>query len=361
MREVLLIPGPTPVPEEVRASMFEDMIDHRGHAFGELMGRLQFKLRKVFMTSRPVYIFPGTGTGALECAVSNLFDHGEEVLSLSNGSFAERWAEIAQRRGLKVDVLEFPYGEAWDLELIEKKLKEKRYSGILMTHNETSTGVLNPLKETVSLIKRLAPDTLTCVDAVSSLGGAPLKMDEWDIDVVLTASQKALMSPPGLALIAVSERAFKKVLSLTPSSYYWDLKLADEFLNKSPKQTPYTPALSLLYALDKALTLLIEEGIENSWKRHKELSQFLRDGLRKIGFDILPKENYASPTVSAIKVPQDMNPHKIKKDLEKKGVIVAGGMGPIKDKVFRVAHMGNVSKNDIIIFLDALKEVVDGV
>lgn len=361
MREILLIPGPTPIPEEVRASMFEDMIDHRGHAFGELMGRLQFKLKRVFMTLRPIYIFPGTGTGALECAVSNLFNYGEEVLSLSNGSFAERWAEIAERRGLKVDVLEFPYGEAWCLDVLEKKLKERKYAGVLMTHNETSTGVLNPLREAVSIVRMVLPESLICVDAVSSLGGAPLKMDEWGIDAVLTASQKALMAPPGLALIALSERAFKKALNITSSSYYWDIKLADEFLNKSPSQTPYTPALSLLYALDKALNLLLEEGLENSWERHKKLSQFLRVNLREIGFDILPREEFASPTVTAIKVPQGMSSSTIKRELEKKGVIVAGGMGPLKDKVFRVAHMGNVTKNDIIIFLNALREVVNGV
>lgn len=361
MKEILLIPGPTPVPEEVRGSMFKDMIDHRGHAFGELLDRLQFKLKKAFMTSRPIYIFPGTGTGALECAVSNLFSVGEEILSLSNGSFAERWVEIARRKGLSVDVLAFPYGEAWDLSLVEEKIKAKRYAGVFLTHNETSTGVLNPLEEAVSLIRRVSPDTLICVDAVSSLGGAPLKMDEWGIDAVMTASQKALMSPPGLALVSFSERAFKKALSLTPSSYYWDIKLADEFLNKSPRQTPYTPALSLLYALDKALTLLLEEGLENSWRRHRELSSFLRRELKDMGFDILPKEKFASPTVTAVVVPQGASPSKIKRALEEKGVIVAGGMGPLKDKVFRVSHMGNVTKNDIIIFLKALKEVVESV
>ncbi|KUK13626.1 MAG: alanine--glyoxylate aminotransferase family protein [Synergistetes bacterium] len=361
MKEVLLIPGPTPLPEEVRASMFKDMIDHRGHAFGELLDRLQFKLKRVFMTSRPVYIFPGTGTGALECAVSNLFSAGEEILSLSNGSFAERWAEIAQRKNLNVDVLQFPYGEPWDLNLLEEKVKSKRYAGVLLTHNETSTGVLNPLEEAVSLIRSLSPDTLICVDAVSSLGGAPLKMDRWGLDAVMTASQKALMSPPGLALVALGERAFNKALTLTSSSYYWDIKLADEFLNKSPSQTPYTPAISILYALDRALTLLLEEGLENSWDRHRELARFLREGLRAMGMDILPKEEFASPTVTAVKVPQGMSPSKIKKALESKGVIVAGGMGPLKDKVFRVAHMGNVSKNDIVIFLNALKEVIESV
>lgn len=358
MRSVLLIPGPTPVPEEVRASMFEDMIDHRGEEFGRLLDRLQFKLKRVFMTSRPIYIFPGTGTGALECAVSNLFDRGEILLSLSNGSFADRWVEIAQRKGLEVDVLRSPLGEAWDLDALERKLKERSYSGVLMTHNETSTGVLNPLKDAVSLVRRVSPDTLICVDAVSSLGGAPLKMDEWGIDAVLTASQKALMTPPGLALVALSERAFRKVLSLTPSSYYWDIRLADEYLNKKPSQTPYTPALSLLYALDRALTILLEEGVENSWRRHEDLAHFLRGEMRRLGLEIFPREECASPTVTAVKLPEGLSFSKLREELEKRGVIVAGGQDSLRGKIFRVAHMGSVSKNEIVIFINALKEVI---
>jgi len=358
VKDILLIPGPTPVPEDVRGAMFEDMIDHRGERFGKLLDRLQFKLKKVFMTSRPVYIFPGTGTGALECAVSNLFDRGERILSLSNGAFAERWIEIARRRGLEVDALEFSHGSAWELSEVEKALKNKVYAGVLMTHNETSTGVLNPLREAVYLIREISPDTLICVDAVSSLGGAPLMMDEWGIDAVLTASQKALMTPPGLALVAISERAFKKVLNLTPSSYYWDIKLADEYLNKKPSQTPYTPSLSLLYALDRALTMILEEGVENSWRRHEELARFLRSEVRKLGLEVFPKEECASPTVTAIRVPEPLGFAKIKKGLEERGVIVAGGQDSLKGKIFRVAHMGSVGKNELLIFINALKEVM---
>ncbi len=361
MKEVLLVPGPTPVPEKVRAHMLEDVISHRGESFGALLERIQEKLKKVFMTSRPVYIFPGTGTGALECALFNLFDRGEKVLSLSNGVFAERWAEMARRVGLDLDVLEFPYGEAWDLEAVEAKVKLVNYSGVLLTHNETSTGVLNPLKEAVSLIRRILPEAIICVDAVSSLGGAPLKMDEWDIDLVLTASQKALMTPPGLALVAVSERAFSKAQSISSPSYYWDIKLADDYLKKKPMQTPYTPAVSLLYALDTALDMLLDEGLVNSWERHDKLARFVRDELRKMGFEILPLEECASPTVTAVKIPGKMNFSQIKEGLARRGVIIAGGQGHLKGKIFRVAHMGYVGKNELAAFLHALKEVVESV
>ncbi len=361
MREILLVPGPTPVPEKVRARMFEDVISHRGENFGALLEGVQGKLKKVFMTSRPVYIFPGTGTGALECALFNLFDRGEKVLSVSNGVFAERWAEMAKRMGLDLNVLEFPYGEAWDLEAVEAKVKSVSYSGILLTHNETSTGVLNPLKEAVSLIKRVLPETIICVDAVSSLGGAPLKMDEWGIDAVLTASQKALMTPPGLAFVAISERAFKKAQTISSPSYYWDIKLADDYLKKEPMQTPYTPAISLLYALDTALDLLLEEGLEESWKRHDALARFVRTGLREMGFEILPSEECASPTVSAVRIPEKMSFSQIKEGLARRGVIIAGGQGRLKGKIFRVAHMGYVGKNELVAFLHALKEVVESV
>lgn len=361
MRDILLVPGPTPLPERVRGSMFRDVISHRGKEFGALLSGIQEKIKKVFMTSRPVYIFPGTGTGVLECALFNLFKQGEKILSVSNGVFAERWAEIARRMGLDLDVIDFPYGSGWDLNALEKKLKSAVYSGILLTHNETSTGVLNPLRKAVFLIRRILPETVICVDAVSSLGGAPLKMDEWGIDAVLTASQKALMTPPGLAFVAISERAFKKAQTISSPSYYWDIKLADDYLRKEPMQTPYTPAVSLLYALDVALDFLLEEGLEESWKRHNALARFVRTGLREMGFEILPPEECASPTVSAVKIPEEIGFSHIKESLAKKNIVIAGGQGRLKGKIFRVAHMGYVGKNEMVAFLHALKEVVEGV
>ncbi|MBY6275807.1 pyridoxal-phosphate-dependent aminotransferase family protein [Symbiobacterium thermophilum] len=346
-KSLLMIPGPTPIPPQVAAAMTQPMLNHRGEAFSALFAEVSTKLQKVFRTAQPVYIFPGAGSGGWEAALVNTLNPGDAVLSVSIGDFGERWHKVAVQLGFAVERLRFEPGRAADPERIAERLaqdRERRIKAVLIQHNETSTGVTNDVRAIARAVREHG--ALLMVDSVSGLGALPLEMDEWGLDVVLTGAQKALMCPPGLSIIAFSERARAAAEKSAMPKFYWDLKAAHSSLQKW--QTPYTPAISLLHALKAALELLETETLEGSWARHRLMGEMCRAGVKAMGLRLLAvDERTASNSVTAVVAPVD--PKRLRKVArEQFGVELAGGQGDLADQIFRIGHLGYVVPGDVL-------------
>jgi len=344
----LRIPGPTEVPESVLRVMQKPMIAHRGEEFVEIFRDVSEKIKKVFQTENDVLIFPSAGTGVMEAAIANLFSPGDKILAFPNGVFSERFITIAEAFGADVKKIPVQWGKPVPPELVRKTIsedKEHEIKGVLFTHNETSTGVLNDIKA----LREAMGDhpALVVVDAVSSLGAVDLKTDEWGLDVVVTGAQKALMLPPGLGFVSVSPRAWEAVEASKNPKFYWDFKAAKKSLNKG--QTPYTPAVSLIYALKETLELFEKEGLANIYKRHLLLSHGLREGIQALGLKLFVDDTCASPTVTAVDISEKEQYKNLKKILEDRfNLTVAGGQQTLKGKIMRIGHLGYVDELDII-------------
>jgi aspartate aminotransferase-like enzyme len=352
----LRIPGPTPLPDEVLEAMSREMISHRGGEFRALLQDVTERLQHCFQTHNDVLVFPGAGTGGLEAAVANLFSSGDEVIVLSVGAFGERFAEIATRFGLHVMRLDSPWGEAADLDSLWRALDASPgVRGVLVTHNETSTGVQNDVEAVAKLVRQHAQGSkqpLLIVDAISSLGAVNLPVDRWDIDVAVTASQKAWMAAPGLAMLSVSERAWRASKEATLPRFYWDFAEAKKYLLKW--ETPYTPAVSLLYGLQASLRMIMEEGLQHVFARHERLRDLMRSGARRIGFEPFASDGVASRTVTALHVPAGATAREIRSAMSERGIVIAGGQGSYEDRLIRIGHMGQVNERDIEVVLEAL-------
>lgn len=358
----LRIPGPTPLPPQVLSSLSQPMISHRGKIYEKIHHKVINDLQYFFQTKNPIYILTASGTGGLETAVVNFFSPGDPVIFFTCGEFGNRWAEIGRRFGLKVTQIKFSDGIGVNKEVVKKTLNQmKKIAGVFITHNETSTGVLNNLFEIAPIVKNHSSKPLLLVDSVSALGAVDLPMDKLGIDVFVTASQKAWMSPPGLAMIAVSSYAWKKHQQSTLPRYYFDLSLYEKFAQKN--QTPTTPAVSILFCLQAALDLMKKQGKEKVFKSHLDLKDYFRKEIKKLGLKLLVDDREASPTVTAIFPPEGVD-EKVWRNLlkEKYDLVIAGGMGQLKGKIVRVAHMGYVSKSDLdqvlIAFKKSLKEII---
>jgi aspartate aminotransferase-like enzyme len=351
----LRIPGPTPIPPEVATAIARPMINHRGPEFAEILQRVTTQLQHFFQTSQPVLGFPSAGTGAMESAIVNCFSPGDEVLSISIGVFGNRLAKIAELFGLKVSRVEQEWGLAADIEAVSSQLEQMaNLRGVLITHNETSTGVTNDLRALVQLVRRQHPQALIIVDAVSSLGCVDLQMDEWDLDVVFTASQKGWMLPPGLAMVGVSERAWSAAQRATLPRYYWDYQTARKSLDKG--QTPYTPPVSLYFGLEVALQMMRSEGREAIFARHQQVAELARSRARSLGLELFAEPSHASNTVTAIRVPNSVPAKALTKALrEQEGVVIAGGQERLEGQIIRIGHLGYVHGADIIACMDALE------
>lgn len=352
----LRIPGPTPLPPDILEAISAQMINHRGHAYEEMQARVIENLKYFFQTKNEIFLLTSSGMGGLEAAIANFFSPGAKIFSFTCGEFGTRWAEVARRYGAEVEEIKIPPGQFVSKDEVYGILEaQEKVDGVLLTHNETSTGVLNPIKELAPLIKTHKSNPLLLVDSISALGAVDLPMDELGIDVLVSASQKAWMSPPGMSMIAVSDNAWNRHISAKMPRYYFDLSMYRDFARKN--QTPATPAVSVLYGLDTALLKMRKEGREKIFKRHLELAKILRDGIRKIGLELFVDDICASPTVTSIKVPELMDASGWLSNLrESYGVVLAGGMGPTKGKIIRVAHMGWVTRKDIEEVLGALKK-----
>lgn len=356
----LRIPGPVPLPSEVREALARDMIDHRGPEFAALFDEVTEGLKYVFQTRYDVIILTSSGTGGLEAALVNVLSPGERVLGVINGFFGERWFEMARAFGLEAIPLHFPPGTGADPEEVRKALQARPCKAVLITHNETSTGVTNDLKAITEAIHSLENPPLILVDAVSSLGAIDLRPDEWGCDLVVTASQKALMAPPGLSLISVSPRAWEAAERASLPRFYWDFRKVKDHAHHH--QTPFTPALTVLFGLKESLRLIREEGLERVFARHREIGEFTRTNIKSLGLKLFPDERWASNTVTAVWVPEGLKAEEIIRRLrEEHATIVASGQGELRGKIFRIAHIGRVSREDISQVIEALSKVLQNV
>ena len=351
----LRIPGPTPVPPAVLAELASPVINHRGPEFAAILRRVTARLQFVFQTNAPMLTFPASGTGGQECALVNLFSPGEHVVAITIGHCGNRFAQIAERYGLQVTRIAFPWGEAADPAIVETRLHELApYRGVLLTHNETSTGVTNDLQTLSALIRWHNPDALMVVDAVSSLGCIPLDMDAWEIDVVFTASQKGLLCPPGLMMIAAGPRAWEANAQARLPRFYFDWARARASLEGG--QHPVTPPVSLFYALDLALEMMLAEGLEAIFTRHRHLGEYVRKHVRAIGLHLLADPVSASNTVTAVRVPEGIDAKALLNTLrERDQVVLAGGQEQLSGKIFRIGHMGSCEVRDLFTALNCLQ------
>lgn len=349
-----MLPGPTNVPDSVMNAMLQPMINHRGADFQALYSEIEANLKYVFQTQNNVFVLTSSGTGGVECAVTNLVNPGEKVIVPVFGVFSERLAEkIRRRRGTPIE-LNLPWGTVPKASEIEKAVeKHPEAKAIFLVYNETSTGVTaRELPE----IGKIAEENhlLLVVDAVSILGGDKLPVDEWNIDVCITASQKCLACPPGLALISVSEKTWEKIGKTESKPIYFDLTQMKESAAK--KETPFTPALPLLYALKEALRLVKKEGLEKRIERHKECAEAFYNAINALGMSAFPKEKEnRSNTVIAANVPEGVDENSLREIMrEKYNVLIAGGMGKLKGKIFRIGCMGTVSQTEVTATVNVL-------
>ena len=353
----LRIPGPIPVPEEILGEMARPMINHRGPEFKEMLYRVTDRLKQVFETTGDVYILTSSGTGAMEAAVVNTLSPGDKVLCATVGAFGDRFGQIARTFGADVETLSFPLGTAVDSEQLRDSLKsDPELKAVLVTHNETSTGITNDMEAIAGVVKGEF-DKLLLVDGISSVGSVPTHTDGWRCDVVASASQKGWMLPPGLAFISFSEQAWQAQAVASMPRTYFDLSEYRRYFEMG--QPPYTPALSVIYALDLALAKLLEEGMGSIFERHAEMAQMTRDGVKALGLSLFPDERVASNTVTAVKVPESLDADRLLATLRDEGdVIIAGGQESLKGKIFRIGHMGYTTAADIQQVLDALADAL---
>lgn len=332
--------------------MAEPIIHHRHAEFVALVGRINTHLQTLFCTKQPVMTLTASGTGAAEAAISTLFQAGEKGININNGKFAERWGAMMNVYGMNVVDVPVEWGNAVSEETMRTVLKANPDAAcIWLVHSETSTGTYTDIRSMARIIRELAPNTLICIDGITSIGAHECRMDEWDLDVVITGSQKGLMIPPGLAFAALSERAWKKADSVKHRSLYFDLRKAREAWHDN--STPWTPAVSLFIGLEPALAMMMQEGVENVWKRHTQLSRGLRAGLQAINLKLYGTSPSHAVTVAYL-------PEKGRKDFIKLlksdfGVTVIGGQDALKDVVFRTSHLGYYDEADMLAVLGSIE------
>jgi aspartate aminotransferase-like enzyme len=349
----LVIPGPVEVRREILEAQTAWMIGHRGAAFAELFARLQGKLKQAFLTNSRVLVSGSSGTGLWEGASRCCIREGHKALHLVGGAFSERWASISQVNGKEVDVVEVEWGQAHTPEMVAKALKNGPYDAVCLVHNETSTGVINPLKEIAEVVHQY-DDTLLMVDTVSSFLGAEVRTDDWGLDVALTSSQKALGLPPGIAFAAVSDRALARAAQVTNRGYYFDFIELDKSLQKN--NTPSTPPIALMFAGDKQLDDILAEGLENRWKRHTQMRDHTIAWAEKRGLGLFAPEGYRSPTVTAVANTRGFEVDEMAKFMSGKGFTMDKGYGKVKGKTFRIAHMADMQMETLDEILAGLDE-----
>jgi len=355
----LRIPGPTALPPTVREAGARQMINHRGPEFAAMLGRILTGMRPYFGTTSDIAMITTAGTGGLEAAVVNTISPGDRVLGVSIGSFGDRFAKIARTYGADVTKIEVEWGQAADPAVLRAELqRDNGYKAVLLTHNETSTSVMNPIPELAAVIREMAPDALILVDSVSGLGAVPFEMDAWGLDVVVTGSQKAWMAAPGLAMIAASERAWTAMETATAPRVYLDLRVHRE--SHAAGQTPWTPAIAVVYQVDEGIRLMTAEGAEHVFARHEACAAATRAGLTALGFELFADQRFASRTVTGAIVPDDLDWKAFNGEVKRRGVVLAGGQGKLTGKIFRVGHLGSVTLEEILGAMSVLEFVSIG-
>jgi aspartate aminotransferase-like enzyme len=357
MEQNLRIPGPTPISDEVRQAQAAPMIDHRGAEFGEMLREISDGLAELIATEQEVLLLTGSGTGALEAAVVNTLSPGDRVLGVSIGSFGDRFADVATAFGAEVDRLEVEWGTAADpAALAEHLAAHPPYRAVLLTHNETSTGVTNPLHALVAAVHAGPGDPLALVDGISGLGAMPFEMDAWGVDLVVSASQKAWMASPGIAIAVVGERARTAGETARMPRYYWDFAEARRWVAKG--QTPWTPAVSVLFGLREGVQRLRAEGRERTWARHQAVAAGSRAGLVALGLQLVAPPGHRSPTVTAAWLPDGIAWADLNADMRSRGLVVAGGQGKWAGRIMRFGHMGMVGIDEMAAAVQVMGETL---
>src|SRR5213082_1194965 len=353
----LRIPGPTPLPDRVVRSMKRPMIDHRGPEFAAILAEVTAGAKRVFKTKNDLLLLTSSGTGGLESAVANLVSPGDEVVVALCGNFGERFAALAAAYGSDVVRLEFEWGQPVDPDDLARVLaKHHKAKVLLLTHNETSTGLTNPL----SRLARVARDAdrIVVVDGVSSISSIAIETDAWGIDVAVSGSQKGWMAPPGIALVTVSDRAWEQQAKARSPRFYFDWKEAKTWADKG--MTPFTPAIPVAFALQEGLHMLEEEGLANVYERHARLARATQAGLQALGFQLFAQDGYRSNTVTSALPPEGLEVAALRKLLDARyGVVIAGGQGKMTGKMVRVGHLGAVAEGDVVQVIWALEQALE--
>ncbi|KLO22044.1 class V aminotransferase [Marinitoga sp. 1197] len=348
-KNYLLAPGPTPVPIDLLLEGAKDTIHHRTPQYLEIQKIALEGAKYIFRTENPVFILSSSGTGAMETAVANTLNPGDKAIVVVAGKFGERWLEICNAYGIEPIVVDLEWGDYVRPETIKELLDENPDTKVVFTTlSETSTGTVHPVKEIAEIVKN--KDTIIAVDAISGMLAQPLEMDSWGLDIVVTGVQKGFMMPPGIALISVSEKAWKIIDENKNHHYYFDLKA---YKKKYP-DSPYTPPVNLVYQLAKSVQMIEEEGIENVWERHRIMADATRAAVQAMGLELFAKN--PGNVLTSIKVPENIDGGKILKYLrDEEGVTFAGGQAHLKGKIIRIAHLGYMSKYDVIVGISALE------
>jgi predicted phosphoserine aminotransferase len=346
----LVLPGPVEVRREILDAQTEWMIGHRTPDFAALFERLQEKLKQVFLTASRVYVSGSSGTGLWEGASRNCVRDDQKVLHLTGGAFSGRWADVSRANGKQVDVIQVDWGRAHTPEMVAEALEKEHYDAVCVVHNESSTGVINPIREIARVVGQ-HEDTLFLIDAVSSLAGAELRFDEWGLDVVLTSSQKALALPPGLAFAAVSDRVLERAGQIAHRGYYFDFLTLEKYLGRS--NTPATPPISLMFAADRQLDDILAEGMEARWARHTAMRDTTIAWAESRGFGFYAQEGYRSPTLTAVANTRGIDVEAMAAFMRERGFMIDRGYGKIRGETFRIAHMGDMQP-------EMLDEVLSG-
>ena len=354
----LRIPGPTPIPEAVAQAGAAEMINHRGPEFAEMLSRVTERTKQVYATTNDLVILSTSGTGGMEAAVVNHVSPGDKALVVTIGVFGDRFTELLQAYGAEAVELNFEHGTAADANRVDQVLAaDSEIKAVFITHNETSTGVQNvQLGEIAAAVR--GRDRLMIVDAISSLSSISCPVDEFDLDVVVSGSQKGWMVPPGLALVSISDRAWEAQERCTQPRFYFDLKRAKD--SGESGQTPWTPAVSIFYQLDHALGMMLDEGLDNIYARHHRLARKVREGVKALGLELFAAEGVESSTVTSIRVPAGIDV----KDLlgtarTEFDTVFAGGQRDLNGKIFRFGHLGYVSDDDVDAGLTALNGTLE--
>jgi len=352
-KKYLFSPGPTMLPPEVLLKMAEPIMHHREPEFERIFGEIREGLKYLFQTKNEVLIFTSSGTGAMEGAVSNLLAEGDKALVIRGGKFGERWGEICKAFGIEFIPIDVEWGKAVDPQRIKKALESDPSIRVVYTQaSETSTGVRHPVKEIADIVKKYE-NTVVVVDAITGIGVFDLPMDQWGLDVVVSGSQKALMLPPGLSFVALSDKAWKLVERANLPKFYFDFK--KELKSAQKNQNSFTPAISLFVGLRESLNLIQKEGLESVFKRHEKLATATRSAVKALGLDLYAPDS-PSNALTAVKVPDGIPGGKLKNlFFEKFGITVAGGQDQAKGKIIRIAHLGYYDRLDMVMVISALE------
>jgi aspartate aminotransferase-like enzyme len=356
IKKYIMTPGPTPISEEVLLEHARPLMHHRSPEFSKIFMAVTEKLKKLFKTKNDIFILTSSGTGAMEAAVTNSFSRGDKVLVASAGNFGERFKKISSIFNLEVISLDYEWGDTVDPADIKKVLDENPdVKGVMVQLSETSTGALNDIKEIGNIVKKYP--AILIVDAISGLGASDLRTDEWGLDMVVGGSQKALSAPTGIAFISVSDKAWKLIQKSDLPKFYFDLTTAKNYSLKTPPQTPWTPGISIIVAINKALDMLLEEGLEKLFKRHRIMSLAVQKSVEKLGLRLLVEdEDKRGFSVTSIKVPEGIDAKELTRMMRVKyGVTIAGGQGKLTGKIIRIGHLGYFGIFDIIIAISALE------